>query len=60
MSATLRLSDFTENARLFPTPPPTEKVFLNFSQNFVRLAVDRNKFMEYSQLKFFRKAKEYG
>lgn len=26
MSATLRLTDFTENARLFKTPPPVIKV----------------------------------
>ncbi len=27
MSATLRVEDFTENRRLFPTPPPVIKVF---------------------------------
>lgn len=32
MSATLRLSDFTENKKLFKTPPPVIKV--QFSKNY--------------------------
>lgn len=47
MSATLRVSDFTENQRLFPVPPPLLKV--EARQHPVSIHFSRRTVSEYSE-----------